>query len=254
MRKLAGSVPGRRGVAVAAARCRSEEALSNARARLAGPLGCFLRRWRFVAPPARRGVWRGCAVSLTARRWMPQDEQATAVGSAGRPLRGGRQGGCGAAVPAMCAAAAGRVRTPGSGRRGARASDRDQTLAQDLIAARPVILCLAAGTSPAGICARWRRLPGRSCCCGIGASFTLPVDEILPAGRPCRGEGPPQAASRTGRPTSPGSHRVPARGRERRVTETFTLITTRLTLRRRRPRNWRSCIQADGDREPRWAR
>ena len=98
MRKLAGVLAwAERGVAVTVP---SEEALSNARARLgAGPLRLLFEKVAgFVAPPGAPGRGGGgCGwCRWTARRWTPRMRRRTGSGSAGR--RPGRRtaGGCGA--------------------------------------------------------------------------------------------------------------------------------------------------------------
>ena len=89
MRKLAGVLAwAERGVAVPVP---SEEALSNARARLgAEPLRLLFEKVAgFVAPPGRRGRGGGgCGwCRWTARRWTPRMSRRTGSGSAGRPPR-----------------------------------------------------------------------------------------------------------------------------------------------------------------------
>ena len=98
MRKLAGVLAwAERGVAVTVP---SEEALSNARARLgAEPLRLLFEKVAgFVAPPGRPGRGGGgCGwCRWTARRWTPRMRRRTGSGSAARRPRRRRGSGCGA--------------------------------------------------------------------------------------------------------------------------------------------------------------
>jgi hypothetical protein len=117
MRKLAGVLAwAGRGVTVAVP---SEEALSNARARLGpGPLRLLFEKVAgFTAPPGAAGAWwRGLRlVSLDGTTLDVQDEEANWQRSVGQD--GGGQAAAGR-VPAGAAGGAGRVRHPGPGRRG----------------------------------------------------------------------------------------------------------------------------------------
>src|SRR6516225_9461903 len=233
MRKLAGVLAwAGRGVAVPVP---SEEALSNARARLGpGPLRLLFEKVAgFVAAPGAEGAWwRGLRlVSLDGTTLDAQDEQAnwerfggpSTAAADGRRLRGAfpqvrllALAECG--TRALVAAVHGGY---GTG---------EKTLARDLIGRLGEgILCLADRNFACWELWRDAAATGAQLLWRIGASFTLPVDEILPDGTYLsRLKAPRQL--RKG-----GAADITVRVVEYRledehgeVTETFTLITTLL--------------------------
>lgn len=233
MRKLAGVLAwAGRGVTVAVP---SEEALSNARARLgAEPVRLLFERVAgFVAPAGGPGAWwRGLRlVSLDGTTLDAQDEEAnwarfggpSTKTADGRRLRG--------AFP--------RVRLLALAECGTRAlvaavhgtfATGEKTLARDLIGRLGEgMLCLADRNFACWDLWRDAAATGAQLLWRIGASFTLPVDEILPDGtylsrlkapRKLRKDG---AADITVRVVE---YRLEDEHGE--VTETFTLITTLL--------------------------
>ena len=233
MRKLAGVLAwAERGVAVAVP---SEEALSNARARLgAEPLRLLF--WRvagFVAPAGAPGAWwRGLRlVSLDGTTLDAQDEQAnwerfggpSTTAADGRRLRGAfpqvrllALAECG--TRALVAAVHGTFATG------------EKTLARDLIGRLGEgMLCLADRNFACWELWRDAAATGAQLLWRIGASFTLPVDEILPDGtylsrlkapRKLRKDGAADIIVRV------VEYRLEDEHGE--VTETFTLITTLL--------------------------
>jgi hypothetical protein len=233
MRKLAGVLAwAERGVAVAVP---SEEALSNARARLGpGPLRLLFEKVAgFVALPDAEGAWwRGVRlVSLDGTTLDAQDEQAnwerfggpSTKTADGRRLRGAfpqvrllALAECG--TRALVAAVHGGY---GTG---------EKTLARDLIGRLGEgMLCLADRNFACWDLWRDAAATGAQLLWRTGASFTLPVDEILPDGtylsrlkapRKLRKDG---AADITVRVVE---YRLEDENGE--VTETFTLITTLL--------------------------
>ena len=209
----------------------SEEALSNARARLgAEPLRLlFLKVAGLVARAGAPGAWwRGLRlVCWTAPRWTPRMSRRTGRGSAGRPQDAGGEAAAGR-VPqvrlvalaecgtrALVAAVHGAYST---GEKTWQGADR-QAGRGDAVPGR---------NSPAGSCGTTPR-PRRELLWRIGASFTLPVDEILPDGTYLSRLKAPRGLRKD------GARDIIVRVIEYRledeqgeVTETFTLITTLL--------------------------
>ena len=233
MRKLAGVLAwAERGVTV---KVPSEEALSNARARLgAEPLRLlFLKVAGFVAPAGAPGAWwRGLRlVSLDGTTLDAQDEQANWArfgGPSTRTPEGKRLRGAFPQVRLVALAECG-TRALVAAVHGAY-STGEKTLARELIGRLGEgMLCLADrnfacwelwhDAAAAGAQLLWR----------IGASFTLPVDEILPDGTYLSRLKAPRGLRKD------GARDIIVRVIEYRledeqgeVTETFTLITTLL--------------------------
>ena len=233
MRKLAGVLAwAERGVAVAVP---SEEALSNARSRLgAEPLRLLF--WRvagFVAPAGAPGAWwRGLRlVSLDGTTLDAQDEQANWErfgGPSTKTADGRRLRGAFPQVRLLALAECG-TRALVAAVHGAY-STGEKTLARDLIGQLGEgMLCLADRNFACWELWRDAAATGAQLLWRIGASFTLPVDEVLPDGtylsrlkapRKLRKDG---AADITVRVIE---YRLEDEHGE--VTETFTLITTLL--------------------------
>jgi hypothetical protein len=233
MRKLAGVLAwAERGIMVAVP---SEEALSNARARLgAEPLRLLF--WRvagFVAPAGAPGAWwRGLRlVSLDGTTLDTQDEQANWERFGGPSTKtpdGRRLRGAFPQVRLLVLAECG-TRALVAAAHGAFATG-EKTLARDLIGRLGEgMLCLADrnfacwelwhGAAATGAQLLWR----------IGASFTLPVDEVLPDGTYLSRLTAPRKLRKD------GAADITVRVIEYRledeqgnVTETFALITTLL--------------------------
>ena len=233
MRKLAGVLAwAERGVTV---KVPSEEALSNARARLgAEPLRLLFERVAgFVAPAGAPGAWwRGLRlVSLDGTTLDAQDEQAnwarfggpSTKAADGRRLRGAfpqvrlvALAECG--TRALIAAVHGAY---GTG---------EKTLARDLIGRLGAgMLCLADRNFACWELWKDAAATGAELVWRIGASFSLPVDEVLPDGtylsrlkapRHLRKDGAQDITVRV------IEYRLEDQGGN--VTETFTLITTLL--------------------------
>jgi hypothetical protein len=236
MRKLAGVVAwAERGVTVAVP---SEEALSNARARLGSePLRLlFSKVAGFVAAPGAPGAfWRELRlVSLDGTTLDAQDEEAnwdrfggpSTRAADGKRLRGAfpqvrllALAECG--TRALIAAVHG---TFGTG---------EKTLAKDLIGALGEgMLCLADRNFACWELWHAAAATGAELLWRIGASFTLPVEEVLPDGTYLSRLKAPRKLRRE------GAQDITVRVIEYRledengeVTETFTLITTLLDPR-----------------------
>ena len=233
MRKLAGVVAwAERGITVAVP---SEEALSNARARLGSePLRLlFSRVAGFVAAPGTPGAsWRGLRlVSLDGTTLDAQDVDANWErfgGPSTKTADGKRLRGAFPQVRLLALAECG-TRALIAAVHGAYGTG-EKTLAKDLIGKLGEgMLCLADrnfacwelwhAAAATGVQLLWR----------IGASFTLPVEEILPDGtylsrlkapRKLRNDGAQDITVRV------IEYRLEDQDGE--VTETFTLITTLL--------------------------
>ena len=231
MRKLAGVLArAERGVTV---KVPSEEALSSARARLgAEPLRLlFSRVAGFVAAPGAPGAfWRGLRlVSLDGTTLDARDEEANwerfggppARTPEGKRLRGAfpqvrllALAGCG--TRALAAAVHGAYRTG------------EKTLARQLIGRLGKgMLCLADRNFACWELWRDAAATGAQLLWRIGASFTLPVEQVLPDGtyrsrlkapRKLRKDGADDITVRV------IEYRLEDENGE--VTETFTLITT----------------------------
>jgi len=233
MRKLAGVLAwAQRGVTVAVP---SEEALSNARSRLgAEPLRLlFLKVAGFVAAPGAAGAWwRGLRlVSLDGTTLDARDEQANWQrfgGPSTRTADGRRLRGAFPQVRLVALAECG-TRALVAAVHGASGTG-EKTLARELLGKLGEgMLCLADRNFACWELWHDAASTGAQLLWRIGASFTLPADEILPDGtylsrlkapRKLRKDG---AADITVRVVE---YRLEdARGN---VTETFTLITTLL--------------------------
>ena len=233
MRKLAGVLAwAERGVAVGVP---SEEALSNARARLGpGPLRLLFEKVAgFVAPPGAEGAWwRGLRlVSLDGTTLDAQDEQANWErfgGPSTKTADGRRLRGAFPQVRLLALAECG-TRALVAAVHGASGTG-EKTLARELIGRLGEgMLCLADRNFACWELWRDAAATGAQLLWRIGASFTLPVEEILPDGtylsrlkapRKLRKDG---AADITVRVIE---YRLEDENGE--VTETFTLITTLL--------------------------
>ena len=233
MRKLAGVLAwAERGVTVAVP---SEEALSNARARLGSEALrlLFSKVAGFVAVPGAPGAfWRRLRlVSLDGTTLDAQDQEAKSDRFGGPSTRAGGREAAAGRVPAGKAAGAGGVRDAGADRRGARdLRHRGEDLAKDLIGTLGEgMLCLADRNFACWELWHAAAATGAELLWRIGASFTLPVEEVLPDGtylsrlkapRKLRREGAQDIAVRV------IEYRLEDENGE--VTETFTLITTLL--------------------------
>ena len=233
MRKLAGTLAwAARGVDVVIP---SEEALSKARARL-GPTPLRLLFEAVAGPLASKDTagafWRGQrVVSLdgttldlqdTASNWERFDGPTT-KDSAGHKLRGGfpqlrvvALAECG--TRALLAAASGAYTTG------------EKTLTGELLAQlRPGMVVLADRNFPGYELWRDATATGAALVWRVGASFSLPVDEVLPDGTYRSRFKAPRALARSGAPDLVVRvieyHLQDDRGE---VTETFALATTLL--------------------------
>src|SRR6516162_7797273 len=186
MRKLAGVLAwAERGVAVAVP---SEEALSNARARLgAEPLRLLFEKVAgFVAPPRAAGAWwRGLRlVSLDGTTLDVQDEQANWQrfgGPSTRTPEGRRLRGAFPQVRLLALAECGTRALVAAVHGGYGTGEK--TLAGDLIGRLGAgILCLADRNFACWELWRDAAATGAQLLWRIGASVTLPVEEILPDG------------------------------------------------------------------------
>jgi hypothetical protein len=233
MRKLAGVVAwAERGVAV---RVPSEEALSNARARLgAEPLRLLFEKVAgFVAAPGAAGAWwRGLRlVSLDGTTLDAQDEQANWErfgGPSTKTPEGKRLRGAFPQVRLLALAECG-TRALAAAAWGSYGTG-EKTLARELLARLSAgMLCLADRNFACWELWRDAAATGAQLLWRIGASFSLPVDEVLPDGTYLSRLKAPRSLRKD------GAHDITVRVIEYRlededgtVTETFTLITTLL--------------------------
>ena len=233
MRKLAGVLAwAERGVAV---RVPSEEALSNARARLgAEPLRLLFEKVAgFTAAPGAAGAWwRGLRlVSLDGTTLDVQDEQANWQRFGGPSTRtpdGKRLRGAFPQVRLVAMAECG-TRALIAAVHGA-FSTGEKTLARELIGTLGGgMLCLADRNFACWELWHDATATGAELLWRIGASFSLPVDEVLPDGTYLSRLKAPRRLRKD------GAEDITVRVIEYRlededgnVTETFTLITTLL--------------------------
>jgi len=233
MRKLAGVLAwAERGVTV---KVPSEEALSNARARLgAEPLRLlFLKAAGFVAPAGAPGAWwRGLRlVSLDGTTLDAQDEQANWErfgGPSTRTPEGKRLRGAFPQVRLVALAECG-TRALVAAVHGAYSAG-EKTLARELIGKLGEgMLCLADRNFACWELWHDAAATGAQLLWRIGASFTLPVVEVLPDGTYLSRLKTPRRLRKD------GAEDITVRVIEYRledeqgnVTETFTLITTLL--------------------------
>jgi len=233
MRKLAGVLAwAERGVAVAVP---SEEALSNARARLgAEPLRpLFENVAGFIAPPAAAGAWwRGLRlVSLDGTTLDAQDEEANWQrfgGPSTKTADGKRLRGAFPQVRLLALAECG-TRALAAAVWGSY-STGEKTLARQLLGRlSDGMLCLADRNFACWELWHDAAATGAELLWRIGASFSLPVDEVLPDGtylsrlKAPRGRRKDGAADITVRVIE---YRLD--DEDGNVTETFALITTLL--------------------------
>ena len=233
MRKLAGVLAwAERGVAVAVP---SEEALSNARARLgAEPLRLLFENVAgFVARPDAAGAWwRGLRlVSLDGTTLDVQDEQANWQrfgGPSTRTSEGKRLRGAFPQVRLLALAECG-TRALAAAVWGSYGTG-EKTLARQLLGRlSDGMLCLADRNFACWELWHDAAATGAELVWRIGASFTLPIDEILPDGTYLSRLKAPRRLRKD------GAEDITVRVIEYRlddedgnVTETFTLITTLL--------------------------
>jgi hypothetical protein len=221
-----------RGVAVTVP---SEEALSNARARLGPePLRLlFLKVAGFVAPPGAAGAWwRGLRlVSLDGTTLDAQDEQANWErfgGPSTRTPEGKRLRGAFPQVRLLALAECG-TRALAAAVWGSY-STGEKTLARELLGRLSAgMLCLADRNFACWELWRDAAATGAELLWRIGASFTLPVDTVLEDGTYLSRLKAPRKLRQD------GAHDITVRVIEYRlqdedgtVTETFALITTLL--------------------------
>ena len=251
MRKLAGVLAwAERGVAVAVP---SEEALSNARARLgAEPLRLLFENVAgFTAPPGAAGAWwRGLRlVSLDGTTLDAQDEEANWQRFGGPSTKtpdGKRLRGAFPQVRLLALAECG-TRALAAAVWGSY-STGEKTLARQLLGRlSDGMLCLADRNFACWELWHDAAATGAQLVWRIGASFSLPVDEIRPDGTYLSRLKAPRRLRKD------GAEDITVRVIEYRleddqvnVTETFTLITTLLDPVRRRPASWRSCTRPGG--------
>jgi hypothetical protein len=233
MRKLAGVLAwAERGVTVSVP---SEEALSNARARLGSePLRLLFEKVAGpVAPPGAAGAWwRGLRlVSLDGTTLDAQDEQANWQrfgGPSAKTAEGKRLRGAFPQVRLLALAECG-TRALIAAVHGA-FSTGEKTLARDLIGTLGEgMLCLADRNFACWELWRDAAATGAALLWRIGASFSLPVDEVLGDGTYLSRLTAPRRLRKD------GADDITVRVIEYRlddehgnVTETFTLITTLL--------------------------
>ena len=233
MRKLAGVLAwAERGVAVAVP---SEEALSNARARLgAEPLRLLFENVAgFIAPPGAAGAWwRGLRlVSLDGTTLDAQDEEANWQrfgGPSTKTADGKRLRGAFPQVRLLALAECG-TRALAAAVWGSY-STGEKTLARQLLGRlSDGMLCLADRNFACWELWHDAATTGAQLLWRIGASFSLPVDEILPDGTYLSRLKAPRRLRKD------GAEDITVRVIEYRleddhgnVTETFTLITTLL--------------------------
>ena len=233
MRKLAGVLGwAERGVAVPVP---SEEALSNARARLgAEPLRLLFEKVAgFAAPPGAAGAWwRGLRlVSLDGTTLDAQDEEANWQrfgGPSTKTADGKRLRGAFPQVRLLALAECG-TRALAAAVWGSY-STGEKTLARQLIGRLGEgMVCLADRNFACWELWHDAAATGAELVWRIGASFTLPVDEILPDGTYLSRLKAPRTLRKQ------GAEDITVRVIEYRlededgnVTETFTLITTLL--------------------------
>jgi hypothetical protein len=233
MRKLAGVLAwAERGVAVTVP---SEEALSNARARL-GPEPVrllFEKVAGFIAPPGAEGAWwRGLRlVSLDGTTLDAQDEQANWArfgGPSTRTPEGKRLRGAFPQVRLVALAECG-TRALVAAVHGA-FSTGEKTLARELIGKLGEgMLCLADRNFACWELWHDAAATGAQLLWRIGASFTLPVVEVLPDGTYLsRLKAPRRLRKDEGADIAVRVIEYRLEDEDGNVTETFTLITTLL--------------------------
>jgi transposase IS4-like protein/DDE family transposase len=233
MRKLAGVVAwAERGVAV---RVPSEEALSNARSRLGSePLRLLFEKVAgFVARPGAEGAWwRGLRlVSLDGTTLDAQDEAANWErfgGPSTRTAEGKRLRGAFPQVRLLALAECGTRALAAAVWGGYETGEK--TLARQLLGRLSGgMLCLADRNFACWELWRDAAATGAELLWRIGASFSLPVDEVLPDGTYLSRLKAPRRLRKDGaEDTTVRVIEYRLEDEQGEVTETFTLITTLL--------------------------